>query len=584
MCGIYGFASRHPRRSNEILEALRDLEYRGYDSWGAAVLDGAAIFVRKNVGPVPQENVIDGQTTIGIGHTRWATHGGVTKENAHPHLDEFNRFAVVHNGIVENFTELKDRLVQKRRFRSETDTEVIVHLYEEEREKQDDAFKAFRSVWSRLQGLNAVVLLDRLERRLFFGKKGSPLAIGKVDDGFSLSSDGVALAARVNFVAFLEDGWTGWLSAAECVVFSDSGKKIEPQWQDARSLSIAEVTEGSGHRMLIEMQQQPQVLRRLSVGSGRYAEAAEMIRGADEVFLLGCGTAHHAALVGESLLLKNGVRARAVLANEAAVQTRFVNEQSLVLALSQSGETIDVIEPLTQWRGQGAKVLSLTNSPSSTIERMSDLTLPLQAGREKAVASTKAFTAKLAVLSLIEAELSGHFSQGKRLVESAAQVADDWFSSPVAESVEELSQRLKIARDQFFLGRGIFWTLAREAALKVKEISYLHAEGMAAGELKHGTLALVEEGIPCFLFGSSEEQAETISTAMELKARGGYIIGVTPYESDVFDHHLPLPSEIGLPQWIVASIIGQMLAYHYAVALGRNPDRPRNLAKSVTVK
>jgi glucosamine--fructose-6-phosphate aminotransferase (isomerizing) len=586
MCGVFGFAVKRERPADEVLAGLRDLEYRGYDSWGIAAASGDRLQVKKMVGPIAVETLGFAPTDLAIGHTRWATTGAVTALNAHPHLNEDQTVAAVHNGIIENYEPLKAGLIERgHRFQSETDTEVIAHLYEEAKENDSDPRSAFRAVWSQLSGLNAIVLLDLDARRLLFGRQGSPLAVGELSDGYAIASDGAALAGLCEKVVYLEDGWLGAISASKLELFDEEGRPLVPQW---KRLSESDRSADDPHypnRMSQEIHEQPEVLERLAASLPvPYRQAAELIKGAKNVFFLGCGTAHHAGQVGSSLFAAAGILAPAVLANEAAEFDQLVGNSTVLIVLSQSGETIDVIEPASRWQKRGAKIISLVNSPFSTLDRMANVTLHLQAGREKAVASTKAFSAMLAALTLLSAELSGRFSEGKRQVADAAAAARDYLSDDERQSViGRLAKELAGKRDLFLLGRGTLRTIALEAALKVKEISYLHAEGMAAGELKHGTLALVEPGVPVVLFGDADQQSDTETTARELRARGAWVIGAGPSQLAVFDYYLPAAGQ-GLAGLIENALTAQWLAYHLSILKGVNPDRPRNLAKSVTVK
>ncbi len=586
MCGIFGLVTSKKHPADEILAGLRDLEYRGYDSWGVTVEQNGRLETHKEVGPIKVESLHWQPTQLGIGHTRWATHGGVTVANAHPHLSADGQFAVVHNGIVENFLLLREELQnQGYSFRSETDSEVIVHLMVANYQQCGDVWQAWQQTWSRLTGLNAVVLLALRARRLFLGRRGSPLAVGRLADGYAVASDGAALASLTNQVLFLADGQLAQLSAEQAWFYQESGEVIMPVWRQISADTIDQDDGRFPHQMLREINQQPTVLHRLSQRAETELQpVVDRLVKAPAIYFLACGTAWHAALLGEQFLAAQGIASRTILASEASSFTRFIAEGTVVVVLSQSGETIDVVEPLIQWQARGAKVIAITNSPWSTLDRMADLKLQLAAGREKAVASTKAFMAKMALLFWLSQMISGHFSAGKCSVEAAAEVLDSLLRDQIwLGKIEQLAKELTNQPNLFLLGRGSFLPIALEAALKIKEISYLHAEAMAAGELKHGTLALIEAGVPCLLFGSAQQQTETITTALELKARGGWLVGIATQSDAVFDRSIILPEE-PLAQLAAAALFSQLLAYHLAILRGNNPDRPRNLAKSVTVK
>ena len=590
MCGVFGFALRSKQAGSVVLDGLRDLEYRGYDSWGIVALDGEKLFLQKEVGQIGQAKSTLPKSHLALGHTRWATHGGVTRANAHPHLDEKSRFAVVHNGIVENFSQLKEELLQMgHRFSSETDSEVLVHMYEValENHSQHDPLSAFLNVWSELHGLNAVVVLDGKNDQLLFGKMGSPLALGRSENGWYIASDGMAFPPEVKKVCFLEDGWYGHISQSECRVFSADKKELQPEWKTLKRLQIDFLNERDfPHMMLKEITEQSLVLERISaLPAEDFSRLTSVLRESKEIIFLGCGTAYHASLFGQQFFLQMAGRvSEALLASESSSRLQLVTSQTALVALSQSGETIDVIEPCTLAQKKKARLLSLVNAPYSTLYRMSDGVLLLNAGREKAVASTKAFTAKLALLYRLAAQIGGRDVSTE--MEQVAQAVATTVKArkKIRSCAEQLVERN--VEHFFVLGKGLRSLVARETALKVKEISYIHAEGMSSSELKHGTLALIESGVPCLFFLPEDprERSEIFSSIAEVKARGGLIIGCSSEPSELFDVFLPSEPGTEIASLFSQVIIGQLLAYELTVLKGLNPDRPRNLAKSVTVK
>ena len=589
MCGIFGYVGEQREIGCEVLDALRMLEYRGYDSWGVAVGIDGGIGVEKGTGKIAGAHVDFPTSGIGFGHTRWATHGGVTHANAHPHLDCHGRLAVIHNGIVENFRPLRDDLLARgHHFASETDSEVIAHLLEEALPRAEgDLAKALASVVEQLDGLNAVIAMDVRSRTLAAAKNVSPLVVGEGPHGASIASDALALQRHARRVLYLEDHHLVRLSPDGITLYDRRLMTEIPADYVPLTLQTGNSSLGAyPHFMAKEMAEQPEILERLVHDAGtQIDDIASAIRNAYGTFLVGCGTASYAALTGAYLFSRIAARhVNFTVGSEFKYHEHFLTENSLVVALSQSGETVDIIEAMLAARRRGASLGALVNVPRSTLDRMVDLRVHLGAGPEQCVLSTKAYTAKVAVLLMAAHAVAGTPEKGRQEVLAAAaglrqMLSDDW-----VDGVREVASRIHKEEHLFVIGRGLAYPSALEAALKIKEVSYIHAEGFAAGELKHGVIALVAPGTPCVVYAPSDEtRADILSGAMELKSRGGYIIGVGPDPDPVFDVHLPTP-DVGDAAPLVNALPAQMLGYHAALLRGNDPDKPRNLAKSVTVK
>jgi glucosamine--fructose-6-phosphate aminotransferase (isomerizing) len=592
MCGIFGYVGNQTDSAAIVLAGLKKLEYRGYDSWGVAVATEGRIALAKQVGRIGEAVAALPTSGVGLGHTRWATHGGVTEPNAHPHLDCRGRLAVIHNGIISNYRELRDPLVRAgHRFHSETDTEVVAHLVEDHLAQgsndPDDFAAAVIGAFRQLVGLNAIVVLDAHTGQLVAAKSGSPLVVGWSDKGNLLASDYSALLDHTRRVTFVDDQRAVAISRDGVRLFDvTSGRELVPdivqvQWEVA-------ATELGGYPdyMTKEIHEQPAVLRRIASGHGDHASRlATMLKEARDVFAVGCGTAGHAALAAQYLLARiAGRRVTFATGSEFPYLVDFVSEGSLVLAMSQSGETIDVIEAARAAKQHGARVAALVNVEGSSLWRLADCAIPLDAGPERCVLATKSFTAKVAVVLMAAYALAGKLEVGAALVQSAADEIERVLTDDRRDLIRRIAEDIRLREHLFVIGRGPSYPLALEAALKVKEVSYIHAEGFAGGELKHGVIALIEPGTPCLALVPRDETFEDIlSGAMEVKARGAELIGISPEPHEAFAYHIPV-ADLGPATAIVNAVPAQLLGYYLALLRGHDPDKPRNLAKSVTVK
>jgi glutamine---fructose-6-phosphate transaminase (isomerizing) len=589
MCGIFGYIGPDRDLGPDILNALRALEYRGYDSWGVAVAVDGGIAVQKSIGKIAAARTDLPMAGLGFGHTRWATHGGVTQANAHPHVDCTGRISVIHNGIIDNFRSLRAELqLRGHQFSSETDSEVVAHLIEERVTYGDSLLEATTHAFKRLEGLNAIIAMDAQSRELVATKQMSPLVAGLDGNGIStIASDHIALQGYASNVHYLEDDDVVRLSAGTLEIFQRSdltprSVELVPLPIDERDLELGAYP----HFMAKEMAEQPDVLERIALGSDDIITSfARTIADSYGCFFVGCGTASYAALTGSYLFSRIAARhVNFVVGSEFKYHEHFITERSLVVALSQSGETADIIEAMHAGRNRGAKLGALVNVRNSTLDRMVDISVPLGAGPEQCVLSTKAYTAKVAMLLLTAHALNGTYEEGRGLVMKAAAGMRDMLLASWIDLIRQTAERVRYAQHLFVIGRGLSYPTALEAALKIKEVSYIHAEGFAAGELKHGVIALIEQGTPCVVYAPNDEtRADILSGAMELKTRGGFIIGIGPENDPVFDIHLATP-DVGDASPLINALPAQQLGYHVALLRGYDPDKPRNLAKSVTVK
>ena len=598
MCGIFGYTGAPIDAAQMVFAGLKRLEYRGYDSWGVAVSDDGAVRRARDVGKL--DAAPDGlpRASLALGHTRWATTGAVTIENAHPHVGCGEHLTLVHNGIVENYAVLREGLLARgHTFHSETDSEVAIHLLEEELEASDpgaygtpvagDLAEALRRVSLQLHGLNALAALDARSGELAAVKNGSPLIIGLGAGASYLASDIASLLAHTRRLVYVRDNQVVSLRPGGVEVFeAETGAPValdveEVQWRPEE----AEL-DGYHHFLEKEIWEQSPLLRRIATdGLEQAAGLARFLAEAKALHFVACGTAYHAALAGRYLLaLEAGRAASATHAHEFGSFAELVGAGDGVVAFSQSGETIDVLDAVRAGRARGARLAALVNVPGSTLTREVDSALMLGAGPEKSVLSTKTFTAKIAYLTLAAGALAGEPRRHVAALQVAADDIDAMRDDGRLDTIRDIAHRIVDQDNLFVLGRGLGYPLALEAALKIKEVSYIHAEGLPAGELKHGTIALIEPGTPVIVFvPAGADEGALLASAGEVKARGAYVVGVGPRRHDVFNAHLPVQAA-GMAYLLAASPVMQRLAYELALLRGADPDKPRNLAKSVTVR
>jgi len=579
MCGIFGSITTNRQAPQQVFQGLSDIEYRGYDSWGIALWEEEKFTVFKDIGFLPKSLTIPA-SNLAIGHTRWATHGGVTKENAHPHLSCDGRIAIVHNGIIENYLELKAGL-SKHEFKSETDSEVVTHLIEEEYAKLNNLVRAVSTVFTKVKGLNAFVVSNGTE--IVVCKVGSPIVLGKKENDLFLASDPNAILPFTKDLLFLEDGQLAVLNKEIELYEALILKKLVPEFTKVSWEYSQASLEKYPYYMLKEIHEQPQVLYNQIQDLSLVEKIATEIKEAYGTYFLGCGTASYACLSGVYLFSKFAKKhVNFSIGSEFNYVQHFLTPKSLVVAISQSGETIDIVEPVTAAKKIGSRVIALTNTLGSSLYRMSDEKLLLQAGPEKAVASTKAYLAMLANMVLLAFAVRGELQVGVNIIERSAKEIENILEKKA--EIEKLAQRIKNSQHMYVLGRGLSYPLALESALKIKEVSYIHAEGFASGELKHGTIALIEKGTPVLAYLPEDEtKSAVLSNAMEVKSRGAFVIGVGVEENPVFDFFFKV-SDCGVSSILAHVVFAQLLGYYLAVVLDKNPDKPRNLAKSVVVR
>ncbi len=591
MCGIFGYVGTKTDAGSRVIEGLKNLEYRGDDSWGGAGKGGDGIEVRKDIGRISHLEPKDfgaASSSIAIAHTRWATHGGVTQCNAHPHLSCDTSIAVVHNGIVENYASLKEELTSKgHHFLSDTDTEVVAHLLEEEMKETKDFAAAVRRACLRCTGRNAFLALHRDSQTLVAARTGSPLIVGVGTDGYYIASDTPAFLQHTLTVQYIDDGEMA-VTDGTSILFYDIASGTEIQKREIEiSWNPEQAQKGDyAHFMLKEiMEQKESVARAVNQDEKAIESIAKAILTAKGTFLAASGTAHKACMAAEyffSVVAQHHVNVCS--AGEFKLHHHFLLPESLLIVVSQSGETADVLEAMRIAKSKGSKVLAIVNVQGSTIAREADYTLLIHAGPERGVASTKALTGQLAVLLLIAYALVGKLNEGKKLLLETSAMINDMLNPRYVERLRMLAEKIKRMEDLYIIGKSWHYPMALESAIKIQEVSYIHAEGFAGSEMKHGPIALIEEGTPCIaLVGNDEVTQDILSSAMQLRSRGAFVIGVAPKKSDAFDEWIKVP-DAGSAQAIVTIIPIQVLAYFLAVQRGKDPDMPRNLAKSVTVK
>ena len=586
MCGIIGYVGN--RKASTILrKGLKNLEYRGYDSAGIATSHATGrIEVRKSVGEIGEiERSLNFESiegNIGIAHTRWATHGAVTDENAHPHTDCEGKIAIVHNGIIENYRELKERLISKgHRFTSDTDSEVIAHLIEENSGYgfEDACTKAFSS----LEGSYAILAVKEDEGKIVGARKDSPLVLGIAEHGIFLASDIPSFLEWTNKVMYLNN-YDFIIAEKGGVKVYNEGKEVIRQI-DTVGWNIEEAKKGEfKHFMMKEMSEQAEtVMRALQQDENTVRDIVAEINNALGVFFVGCGSSYHACLAGSYLFSRIAkVHVNPVLASEFENYEHFLTDRTLAFAVSQSGETADVLFAVRAAKSKGSKVIGITNVMGSSLTMEGHALIMMNSGPEICVLSTKTYTSQVVLMTMLAYAVAGQYEEGLKKIGGLYLDIYNLTSRTMRDSLAKLAEILRDKWDIYLIGRGLQYTTALEAALKIKEVSYLHAEAFAGGELKHGPLALIEEGTPCIVFVSAENKSKILSNAEEVKSRGGYIIGVSSERDDLFDFWIKVPEAEELNP-IVQIIPMQVLAYELAVLRGLDPDKPRNLAKSVTV-
>lgn len=602
MCGIVGYSGSKAKAKEVILSGLEKLEYRGYDSSGIAiVLDNKKLFIEKKKGKLAvlkkhmeRDSREDGK--IGIGHTRWATHGIPTDENAHPHFGQNKKVAVVHNGIIENYWKLKEELLKEGvRFSSDTDTEVVAQLFE--KLYQGDLLETTLLVLEKIKGSYALGILHQAEsNKLVCCKKESPLVIGLGKEETYIASDATALLKYTKDFIYLEDGDIAILEGNKVELYDIRGNRIQRETVHVEANPEQVSKQGYEHFMLKEMEEQGEIVEKtLGVyvneeGKVDFKKALEGISldAFDKVYVIACGTAYHAGLQFQ-YFMKHLCRKEITveIASEFRHDPPFLEDKSLVFVISQSGETYDTLMALREAKAQGVMTIALCNVLGSTIAREADRVIYTLAGPEISVASTKAYTAQVVVLYLLTLYFAGKYEEELDDLYRLSESLEEIFSKK--EKIQQIAEKIAKSRDIFYLGRGLDEKIAREGSLKLKEISYIHSESFPIGELKHGSIALIEEGVPVLLLSTRPEWSEKSSSNLkEVKSRGAYVIAIAVEGSEEVkagaDEYIEVKNAGKYLTALLAVVNMQLFAYYVAVAKGLDVDKPRNLAKSVTVE
>ena len=586
MCSIIGYYGKESA-APILVKGLKRMEYRGYDSVGVATKSDNKIEVRKGVGKVTEvndsENLDKLPGSIGIGHTRWATHGKVTKVNAHPHPSNSGKVVIVHNGIIENFNELKEDL-QKNGFTfiSETDTEVIANLLQQNYDQTSDVKKAIINTVSKLKGHYAFVAMFE-NGILAAARYHEPMIIGIGKNDYFLSSDVLGFIEYTDDAIYIDNGNLVFIDSSGIQISDFDGKPVKHQVTKV-SKEFADAYKGDyAHFTLKEISEQPEtILRAGEKTQSAIEQTSDFIKHAKTVYITGSGTSYNAALVAKYLMSKYAkIKIEAIISSELSTLPDSIESNSIFIAVSQSGESADVLEAVNIAKKSNAKILSIANHKNSALVHESSLYLGMNCGPEIGVAATKSFTSQLAIIYKITDKLcDGRLGLDfKQISNSISKVLSNH------SKIQAIAKELKDVTDIYILGRGIHHPIATEAALKLKEIPYIHAEGIPGGELKHGPLALMDSNVYVIIINPNDSTyTDTLTSASEIKARGAKIIGISDKKSDVYDHWIEIPNikEAMFPMIEIIPI--QLLAYYAAVEKDTDPDYPRNLAKSVTVK
>jgi len=599
MCGIIGYIG-NKKASEVLLKGLLRLEYRGYDSCGIGVVDNDKLIIKKNVGKVEEvaqkERFLDVGGCVSIGHSRWATHGEVSKQNAHPHTDCKNEIAVVHNGIISNYKELKEKLIKKgHKFKSETDTEVVVHLIEEELKKyenpsEDEYINAVKNAIKKLNGTYALAIINKNFPNILIGARNeSPLMIGVDKSGYFLGSDISAFLEFTNRAIPLEDGDFVVIRKGDSfsLTIENNGKKMDREVMEIGWNIESAEKGGYPHFMLKEIMEEPEILKVSAKISGEeIKELAKFMKECERVYIVAMGTSLHAAMVAEYWFAMLGKVVIPIDASEFLIKG-VVDEKTLVIAITQSGETYDTIKAIRYAKSKNAKTATIVNVLGSTATREADITIMMGAGIEIAVCATKTYMAQLMILyrlfieygEVVGRDMSKYRAEIEKISNYIKEVLNE------KEKIKKIAENLKV-NNYIFISKGINLPNALEGALKFKEITYLHAEGMSSGFLKHGTISLIDENMDTVALvppSNSKLLNSVLSNIEEIKARGGKVVAISPIDVDV-DEIIKVPDVMEEVSPFVYAPACQLLAYYKAVELKRDVDKPRGLAKSVTVE
>ena len=593
MCGIVGYIGKKDARS-VILEGLQKLEYRGYDSAGVGLVSDEKVKIFKDKGRVAHlKEIVDNsfETHAGIGHTRWATHGKPSMCNSHPHVSQNGRFTIVHNGVIENFRDLKAKYLSSYVFKSQTDTEVIADLLEHYAEKYGDIDKAISKTISKLEGSYALLILDSQDlNTIYFAKNKTPLVVGVSPDGVTLGSDVIPLVGNADKYVALEDGVKG-KATKDGVTFTDFlGSPEEFEFKTIDITSDALDKGSFDHFMIKEIHEEPYVVRRLI---SEYFENGDIkispkllsvIRECDKINLVACGTSMHASYMAKYFFEKFcKIPTEVFCASELVYSTPLIRDNPCFIFMSQSGETADSIACMKKFKDQKFPIIAITNVSSSTMANIADFSLDLYAGPEVAVASTKAYVAEVIVACILAKAVHGTKTKLASNLERCAVAMEDVIAKKA--TVKGIAKCIKDAEDVFFIGRGIDYWACLECSLKLKEISYIHSEAFPSGELKHGTIALINKGTPVIAICTQDGTNSIVrNNLIETQARGSKAIVISTESLSEGTDNVTTPDVNHYLSPLVSIVVGQLLAYYIAIMKGNDVDKPKNLAKSVTVE
>ena len=585
MCSIIGYLGDETA-SQIIVKALKRMEYRGYDSVGVATEVENKIELKKGVGKVSEVNSkvqldsLPGK--IGIGHTRWATHGKVTDSNAHPHPSNSKKIAIVHNGIIENFTELKEDLIkQGYNFCSDTDSEVIANLLQKNYEISNNVKETMMRTTSQLKGHFAfVAMFDNGE--LAAAKFHEPLILGLGKNDYFLTSDVLGFIEFTDNAIYLENGTFVILEKIKFEIFDFEGKKIKNEITKV-SKEFADAYKGDyAHFTLKEIFEQPStILKSSEKFDEEITKIAKFLNADKSIYITGSGSSYNSALIAKLIFSKYGkIKMEPIISSELQFSPDSIDDNSILIAISQSGESADVLDAVKIAKEKNCKIFSIVNLSTSTLVRESDISVGMNCGPEIGVAATKSFTSQLVILNkILQKSVIDYQINFKKISDNISEILEN------TKQIQKIASELKDISDIYVLGRGLNFPIASEAALKLKELTYIHAEGIPGGELKHGPLALMDSNVYVIIINPSDSTyTDTLTSAREIKARGAKIIGISDIQSDIYDHWIQIPKTDEVSYPITEIIPIQLLAYYAAVEKETDPDYPRNLAKSVTVK
>jgi glucosamine--fructose-6-phosphate aminotransferase (isomerizing) len=590
MCGIFGYKSKSFNAGEIVLSGLKKLDYRGYDSWGVAVLSKKQIYIQKDVGSIDKISQLKlPESSLALGHTRWATNGAVTKSNAHPHFASDKTFALVQNGIVENCDALKNILVSKGfEFNTETDTEVIVRLIEDELRINKNFFDSFRSAFLKLKGRNTVAVLNSQDSTIYAARNGSPLVVGRDNfDNLYISSDILSMSLWITEVLDIYNGEGVVIGDSLKLINLKTGKIIKRKF---RKVDIIDGNIDKGkyeHFMIKEIFETPDVIRQvIQTDYKNLINLSEAIKKSRCVYTIGSGTAGNAA-ANIALFLRKYAKINAIslIGADCLEYIDLMSEKDLLIAPSQSGETADVIEILEIAKKIGCKIATYVNMTGSLMTKIADYSFLANAGPEICVMSTKVFSSQVAWGYLLSQTVAGRYSHAIKMLQKTAELAETYLSDHNSHlQIKSLAQKLLPFRDIFILGKSENFNIAKEGMVKLVEGTYKHAHAIPAGDLKHYAITLIEPGVQIISLVSDDETFNDMTNAInEIKSRNGSIIGIYPEKLNSFDVHIKVP-RISEVSSILNMIPLQLLSYYLAYKLGNNIDKPRNIAKSVTVK